>query len=77
MAQVVRAAYREGQLGASLSQSSVTLIPKKGDLKDLRNWQAINLLSVDYNIIVKALMRRSQGLITSDQTRPAVCIGGP
>ena len=72
VAEVFRAAYREGRLGASLRQSSVTLVPKKGDLKDLRNWRPINLLSVDYKIMAKALMRRFQGLITSvigpDQT---------
>ncbi|KAJ8265092.1 hypothetical protein COCON_G00141910 [Conger conger] len=58
--------------GASLRQSSVALVPKKGDLKDLRNWRPINLLSVDYKIMAKALMGRFQGLITSvigpDQT---------
>ena len=70
--EVFRATYREGWLGASLRQSSVALVPKKGDLKDLRNWRPINLLSVDYKIMAKALMRRFQGLITSvigsDQT---------
>ena len=72
VAEVFRAVYREGRLGASLRQSSVALVPKKGDLKDLRNWRPIKLLSVDNKIMAKALMRRFQGLITSvigpDQT---------
>ncbi|KAJ8333630.1 hypothetical protein SKAU_G00416380 [Synaphobranchus kaupii] len=72
LAEVFRAAYREGRLGASLRQSAVALVPKKGDLKDLRHWRLINLLSTDYKIMAKVLMRRFQHLITSvvgpDQT---------
>ncbi|KAJ8257372.1 hypothetical protein GJAV_G00184900 [Gymnothorax javanicus] len=77
VAEVFRAAYREGRLGASLRQSVVSLVPKKGDLKDLRNWRPINLLSVDYKIMAKALMRRFQDLITSViGPGPGVCHPG-
>ncbi|KAJ8006706.1 hypothetical protein DPEC_G00110000 [Dallia pectoralis] len=55
-----------------MRQSTITRIPKKGDLKDLRNWRPINLLSVDYKIMTKALTKRFQShlpaVIAADQT---------
>jgi len=72
LAQVLRAVYRERRLGESMRQSTVTLLPKKGDLKDLRNWRPINLLCSDYKILTKALMWRFQihlpTVINPDQT---------
>ncbi|KAJ8015985.1 hypothetical protein DPEC_G00002400 [Dallia pectoralis] len=67
VAEVFQAIYRERRLG-----ESITLIPKKGDLKDLRNWRPINLLYVDYKIMTKALTKRFQShlptVIAADQT---------
>ncbi|KAJ7998408.1 hypothetical protein DPEC_G00204630 [Dallia pectoralis] len=72
VAEVFQAIYRERRLGESMRQSTITLIPKKGDLKDLRNWRPINLLSVDYKIMTKALTKRFQShlltVIAADQT---------
>ncbi|CAM2101781.1 unnamed protein product [Caretta caretta] len=34
---------------------SCALLPKKGDLCDLRNWYFISLLSTDYKVIAKAI----------------------
>ncbi|KAL1005012.1 hypothetical protein UPYG_G00053380 [Umbra pygmaea] len=72
VAEVFQAIYRERRLGESMRQSTITLIPKKGDLKDLRNWRPINLLSVDYKILTKALTKRFQphlpSVIAADQT---------
>ncbi|CAM4465569.1 unnamed protein product [Lepidochelys kempii] len=36
----------------------LTLLPKKGDLRDLRNWRPILLLSTDYKIEAKAISLR-------------------
>ncbi|KAJ7985704.1 hypothetical protein DPEC_G00343210 [Dallia pectoralis] len=72
VAEVFQAINRERRLGESMRQSTITLIPKKGDLKDLRNWRPINLLSVDYKIMTKALTKRFQShlptVIAADQT---------
>ncbi|KAJ8000408.1 hypothetical protein DPEC_G00204510 [Dallia pectoralis] len=72
VAEVFQAIYRERRLGESMRQSTINLIPKKGDLKDLRNWRPINLLSVAYKIMTKALTKRFQShlprVIAADQT---------
>lgn len=36
----------------------ITLLPKKGDLADIKNWRPISLLGVDYKILSKALTNR-------------------
>ncbi|CAM2114442.1 unnamed protein product [Caretta caretta] len=33
----------------------LALLPKKGDLRDLRNWRPVSLLSTDYKIVAKAI----------------------
>ncbi|CAM2105254.1 unnamed protein product [Caretta caretta] len=33
----------------------LTLLPKKGDLRNLQNWCPISLLSTDYKVVVKAI----------------------
>ena len=38
----------------------ITIFPKSGDKKDLKNWRPISLLCVDYKIISKLLGRRIQ-----------------
>ncbi|KAJ8402295.1 hypothetical protein AAFF_G00371600 [Aldrovandia affinis] len=73
VADVFRAAFGEGRLGDSLRQSLVALVPKKGDLKDLWNWRLINLLSVDYKIMAKSLMRRFQDLLPAVIGRKQTC----
>lgn len=49
MTEVFSAVYKEKR------QSTVSLIPKKGDLVDLQNWCLIKLLSVEYKIMTNAL----------------------
>ncbi|CAM2098479.1 unnamed protein product [Caretta caretta] len=34
----------------------LALLPKKGDLRDLRNWRPVSVLSTDYKVIVKAIL---------------------
>lgn len=42
----------------SLRRAVITLLPKKGDLADIKNWRPISLLGVDYKILSKALTNR-------------------
>ncbi|CAM2106172.1 unnamed protein product [Caretta caretta] len=36
-------------------RAMLALLPKKGDLCDLRNWRPVSLLSTDYKVIAKAI----------------------
>ncbi|CAM2111071.1 unnamed protein product [Caretta caretta] len=47
----------------------LTLLPKKGDLHDLRNWCPVSLLSTDYKIVVKAISLRL-GSVMADVIHP-------
>ncbi|CAM2106061.1 unnamed protein product [Caretta caretta] len=50
----------------------LTLLPKKGDLRDLRNWRPISLLSTDYKVVAKAISLQLGfvvvGVVHPDQT---------
>ncbi|CAM2118758.1 unnamed protein product [Caretta caretta] len=46
---------QSGVLPLLCRQAVLALLPKKGDLRDLRNWCPISLLSTDYKIVVKAI----------------------
>ncbi|CAM2115707.1 unnamed protein product [Caretta caretta] len=56
-------------LPLSCRRAVLTLLPKKGDLHDLRNWHPISLLSTDYKIVVKAISLRL-GSVLADMIRP-------
>ena len=64
--------FQHGQLTVSQHRSLLSLIFKKGDKRDLRNWRPIYLLCVDYKIGTKALAARLQKVLSSvlheDQT---------
>ncbi|CAM2106418.1 unnamed protein product [Caretta caretta] len=45
-------------LPLSCRRAVLTLLPKKGDFRDLQNWRPISLLSTDYKIIAKAITLR-------------------
>ncbi|CAM2115979.1 unnamed protein product [Caretta caretta] len=45
-------------LPLSCRRAVFTLLPKSGDLRDLRNWRPVSLLSTDYKIIAKAILLR-------------------
>ncbi|CAM2097348.1 unnamed protein product [Caretta caretta] len=42
-------------LPLSYRRAVLTLLPKKGYLRDLRNWRPVSLLSMDYKIVAKAI----------------------
>ena len=54
--------YREvitsGELNSSARKGVITLIPKKKDLTQLKNWRPITLLNMDYKILGKVIARR-------------------
>ncbi|CAM2112257.1 unnamed protein product [Caretta caretta] len=47
-----------GVLPLSCRRAVLALLPKKGDLRDLRNWRPLSLLSTDYKIVAKAISLR-------------------
>ncbi|CAM2097011.1 unnamed protein product [Caretta caretta] len=46
---------QSGVLPLSCKQAMLTLLPKKGDIRDLRNWHPVSLLSTDYKVVAKAI----------------------
>ncbi|CAM2118884.1 unnamed protein product [Caretta caretta] len=46
---------QSGVLPLSCRRAVLALLPKKGDLRDLRNWRPVSLLSMDYKIVAKAI----------------------
>ncbi|CAM2108983.1 unnamed protein product [Caretta caretta] len=46
---------QSGVLPLLCRRAVLALLPKKGDLRDLRNWHPVSLLSMDYKIVAKAI----------------------
>ncbi|CAM2113567.1 unnamed protein product [Caretta caretta] len=46
---------QSGILPLSCRRAVLALLPKKGHLRDLRNWRPVSLLSTDYKIVAKAI----------------------
>ena len=53
---------RSGHLPASLREGTISLLFKKGDKSDIKNWRPLTLLGVDRKILAKALFFRLQGV---------------
>ncbi|CAM2096608.1 unnamed protein product [Caretta caretta] len=60
---------QSGVLPLSCRRAVLALLPKKGDLCDLRNWRPISLLSTDYKILAKAISLRL-GSVMADVIHP-------
>ncbi|CAM4560367.1 unnamed protein product [Caretta caretta] len=58
-----------GVLPLLCRRAVLALLPKKGDLRDLRNWRPVSLLSTDYKIVVKAISLRL-GSVMADVVPP-------
>src|SRR4029434_7141712 len=41
----------EGQLPLSCRRAVLTLIPKKGDLSDIRSWRPVSVLCTEYKLL--------------------------
>ncbi|KAI4874448.1 hypothetical protein NFI96_005558 [Prochilodus magdalenae] len=55
---VLRASLVEGKLQLSFRRAVLTLLPKKGDLTDLKNWRPVSLLCTDYKLLSESLAAR-------------------
>ncbi|CAM2102729.1 unnamed protein product [Caretta caretta] len=60
---------QSGVLPLSCRRAMLALLPKKGDLRDLRNWRPVSLLSPDYKIVAKAISLRL-GSMMADMVHP-------
>ncbi|CAM5113120.1 unnamed protein product [Eretmochelys imbricata] len=58
-----------GVLPLSCRRAVLALLLKKGDLRDLRNWRPVSLLSTDYKIVAKAILLRL-GSVMADVIHP-------
>ncbi|CAM4661555.1 unnamed protein product [Lepidochelys kempii] len=56
-------------LPLSCRRAVLALLPKKGDLRDLRNWRPVSLLSTDYKVVAKAISLRL-GSVLADVIHP-------
>ena len=69
---VLRDSFNKGQLPLSCSRAVLTLIPKKGDLQEIKNWRSVALLCTDYKLLSKVLATRlrkvMEHVIHVDQT---------
>ncbi|TWW78214.1 Transposon TX1 uncharacterized 149 kDa protein ORF 2, partial [Takifugu flavidus] len=58
MLEVFLESWRTGLLPRSCRRAIITLLLKKGDLQDLKNWRPVSLLCGDYKILSKVLAIR-------------------
>lgn len=69
---VLHFCFERGLLSSSMREAILTMIFKKGDRLELKNWRPISLLNVDYKIATKALTSRLKNvlhhIIHPDQT---------
>ncbi|KAG6937224.1 hypothetical protein G0U57_010213, partial [Chelydra serpentina] len=60
---------QDGVLPLSCRRAVLALLPKKGDLRDLRNWRPVSRLSPDYKVIAKAISLQL-GSVLADVVHP-------
>lgn len=74
---VLRDSLNRGRLPLSCRRAVLTLLPKKGDLTDIRCWRPISILCTDYKILSKVLANRLSKVLAEvihpDQT---YCVPG-
>lgn len=74
---VLRECVGVGELPMSCRRAALTLLPKKGDLCELKNWRPVALLCADYKIFAKVLSNRLKShldsIVHKDQT---YCVPG-
>ncbi|TKS65192.1 putative 149 kDa protein ORF 2 [Collichthys lucidus] len=56
--EVFNESLASGSLPLSCRRAVVALLPKKGNLQDIKNWRPVSLLCTDYKILSKALANR-------------------
>lgn len=74
---VLQDSLAEGRLPLTCRRAVLTLLPKKGDLKDMASWRPVSILCVDYRLLSKVLANRLcevlGDIIEPDQT---YCVPG-
>lgn len=72
LVEVFNVAYRATQLSESQRLAVITLLYKKGEKADIKNWRPISLLNVDFKILSKCLANRLKKcmdtIVHQDQT---------
>ena len=72
LVEVLNASYESGSLPFSQREALISLIFKKGDRLDHKNWRPISLLNVDYKVCTRAiagrLLRVIHHVVAPDQT---------
>ena len=58
LVQVYNNAYIMQRLPDSMNESIIKLVPKKGDLADIKNWRPVSLLNVDYKILSRIIFNK-------------------
>jgi exonuclease III len=61
--------FEKKQLTETLNTACIKLIPKKGDLKQIKNWRPISLLSCYYKIISRVINHRLGSVIDKVTSR--------
>lgn len=56
--QVLNESLANGQLPLSCRRAALTLLPKKGDLNDIKNWRPVSLLCTNYKLLSTVLANR-------------------
>ncbi len=59
----LRDSLSRGLLPLSCRRAILTLLPKKGDLQEIKNWRPVTLLCTDYKILSKVLALRLRNLM--------------
>ena len=72
LTRVYNYSFNNGLLTVSQRRGIITLLFKKGDRTQLKNWRPVTLLNTDYKILTRALANRLQQvlplIVSSDQT---------
>jgi hypothetical protein len=56
--EVLNYCYKVGKLAPTQRTGVITLLHKRGDRLDMKNWRPLTLLCVDYKIAAKAIANR-------------------
>ena len=57
--QTYNSSYISQNLPKSMNETIVKLIPKKGDLSDVKNWRPISMLNVDYKLLSRMIYNKT------------------
>lgn len=73
MIEVINNCYLYRQMSKTMRSAVVTIIPKEGNLKLLKNWRPVSLLNIDYKIISTIITERLKEEIESEISTEQKC----